>query len=259
MSSPVNDTIPSQQSVHQVQQIPLTQLDMPDYDRDCCVKSIISRRNGHFTYSLTFGGSCSGWEGRVQVPVIRASPDVREAWNRHMARFAPNERVVEAMEFLGKIIELGQKPNGTQWYKRAFRVEIEDYQYDGHVFTRRDNVRTMEQIQAARHAAAKQLDQQRDEASAVRSVEAVPTAQPAKTTFVFAAYPSAGRAAEVTADGIHGYDLARHRVAVTATRKTDTTRDVRFRCVLPPGYTHWYEGSLTGDMRSGRFVEIEEP
>lgn len=189
-----------------------------------------------------------------------------------MARFAPDERVVEAMEFrvdphnpfscravVGKIIELGQKPSGTQWYKRSFRVEIEDYQYDGHVFTRRDDVRTMDQIRAARHAAAKAFDQQRDEASAVQSIESVPTAQPAKTTFEFAAYPQAGRAAEVTADSIHGYDLARHRVAVTATRKTDTTRDVRFRCVPPSGHTHWYEGSLTGDMKSGRFVEIEEP
>ena len=264
------DSVPSQQSVDLVHLMPVTNLKLASLSRDCCVESILGKRNGRFLYSLAFDGSCAVWEGRVQVPAGDTTQEIQEAWVKHCARSGhtdvsplyfvsdPDDKYACTCK-IGDIIELGQKSNnGPLWYKRALRVTVEEVDYDGYVYVRRDDPRTVEAIKDAREKQAHALDNKRDEPTAIPSTESVEAGPADMKTFQFPSYPQAGRGIEVDAEDVHGWDLKSHRVAIIAARREGTTRNVRFRCSLPGGRTHWFQGCLTGDLRLGRFKEIDE-
>ncbi|PPJ57688.1 hypothetical protein CBER1_00168 [Cercospora berteroae] len=270
MPSRVDGSIPSEGSVAWVDQLPITSIRLEAFKRPCCVKSAVSKSNGHFTYEIVFGGSCSLWEGRVRVPEGDTSVEIRLAWNKHVAQHRKGSEI-EPMPFvvnprnefgcdstIGNIVEEGQRvEGGAWWYRRTLQVQIEDTMYEGSVYTRRTDARTCAAIEVAKEKMALAFDDERDAAEAIRSIEEVPEKVEDKKTFDFVTYPQQGRGVEVTADNVHGYDLSKHRVAVTSVRKVGTRRDVRFRLLLPDDGEFWFQGTLEDDMKRGRFEQLE--
>ncbi|KAF2211152.1 hypothetical protein CERZMDRAFT_98883 [Cercospora zeae-maydis SCOH1-5] len=269
MHSQVDLAAPSEASMARVDRLPVTALKLEDFNRPSCVKSIITKSNGHFIYQVVFGGSCSGWEGRVRVPEGDASVEIRRAWNAHAANHQPYSQV-SPMQFtvnprnpfacistVGRIVEAGQKAHGgTLWYKRKLQIGIEEHLYDGHVYVRRTDTRMLEEIKIAKVSMAHDFDDERLAAEAVDSIEEIPEMVTEKKTFDFTSYPQRGRRAEVSADDVHGNDLWKYRVAVTEVKKVGSLRNVKFRLLLPNDQEVWYEGTLEDDMKRGRFEEV---
>lgn len=280
------DTIPSQQSTTIASAKPVTELSLVPEEFPCVATSIISKDSGEFLFTLKFSGEdCAAWEGYVCIPEEKVCVSIREAWEalEVIQRYSPASSsstmvldqlstnpfpevaIVEDIVRVAQSSSAASRRDETMSFQRELRIEYEGGWFYGCVFVPRDDVSTLEAIAQARKEFANDLDLQRETVTAVPSVEVKEEEAEEEEkrgelkTFSFKDYPRVGQLANVTAEDVHGFDLDDFEVSILAMRHEGTTRDVRFRCLLPGNRKCWYEGSLTGDLRLGRFVEIKEP